>query len=175
MKREWRTKLKEERAAFCGPARDEADKSIARIFLEEFSACESFLVYRSFGSEARTDIIIDGLRARGKRVFLPRVEGKELAACPYGETRAGAFGIREPTGEAFSGHIDVCVLPLLAVNGSGYRLGYGGGYYDRYLKRSDALRVGIGYAFQLVCAPFEEAWDEPVHCFISERGICRFG
>ena len=66
-------------------------------------------------------------------------------------------------------------MPLLAVNPRGYRLGYGGGYYDRYLKDARTLKVGLGYSFQLTEEFEEDGWDQPLDEFICERGIYRFG
>ncbi len=92
---------------------------------------------------------------------------------PYSTTKIGAFGIEEPEGQAYSGDIDVAVVPLLAVNSKGYRTGYGGGYYDRYLKNSSAYKVGLGYFFQI--EEFEnDDWDVKLDCLITETGIIYF-
>ena len=66
------------------------------------------------------------------------------------------------------------LIPLLAVNSRGYRLGYGGGYYDRFLKGAAAVKVGIAYDFQLTDEFEEDGWDEPLDLLITERGIYRF-
>ena len=108
---------------------------------------------------------------------MPRVEGENIVPVRFcgGDTlEGGAFGIHEPRGQAFDGLIDVTVVPLLAVNGAGYRVGYGGGYYDRYLRRTETKRVGLGYRFQL--EEFEnDCWDEPLDMFVCEKGIFYFG
>lgn len=126
------------------------------------------------GTEAETSQIIAELLKEDKRVCLPRVEGKEIVAVPYGKTIKGAYGIAEPVGEPFLGDIEVTVTPLLCVNERGYRIGYGGGYYDRYLKNHKTLRVGLGYAFQLEEFK-EDEWDERLDAFVTERGIYYFG
>lgn len=173
MKEEIRQKLKIKRKYFQGYRRSVADEMIAADFLAAYGRFESFLIYRSFGAEAGTDLLIDGLIKADKRVFLPRVEGEGIVAVPYGKTVKGAFGVEEPTGQAYGGKIDVTVTPLLAVNARGFRLGYGGGFYDRYFREHATLRVGLGYAFQQ--EEFEEdAWDEKLHAFLCERGITYF-
>ena len=79
-----------------------------------------------------------------------------------------------PQGEAADFPPDVVVLPMLAWNGL-YRLGYGGGYYDRYLKGCTALKVGVAYDFQLTDEFKEDEWDEPLDMLITERGVYYFG
>lgn len=174
MKDEHRNKLKIKRKYFQNVRREEADRVIAETFFAAFSNYESFFIYNSFSTEADTSLIISGLLAAGKKVYLPRVEGENIVAVPYGETEKGAFGIEEPTGQAFSGDIDVTVAPLLAVNERGFRIGYGKGFYDRYFKAAKTLKVGLGYAFQIENF-LEDEWDEPLDKFVCEKGIYDFG
>ena len=150
------------------------DGMIAQNFLSAYENFDSFFIYNSFNYEASTREIIRELVAAGKDVYLPRVENGEICAVPYGETRRGAFGIEEPMGDVQNIVPEVTIAPLLAVNGRGYRLGYGGGYYDRYFKNNPTLKVGIGYDFQM--AEFEEEpFDVGLDVFISERGMYTFG
>lgn len=174
MKDELRNKLKIKRRYFQNVQRSEADRVIAETFFAAFGNYDSFLIYNSFSTEADTSRIIAGLLADGKRVYLPRVEGENIVAVPYGATRKGAFGIEEPVGQAFFGDIEVTVAPLLAVNGRGYRIGYGKGFYDRYFKVAKTLKVGLGYAFQMENFT-EDEWDEPLDKFVCEKGIYNFG
>lgn len=174
MKEEIRNKLKIKRKYFQFYRREMANYAILDDFLNAFSDYDSFLIYNSISSEAETGLIISALLKAGKKVYLPRVEGDGLVAVPYGKTQKGAFGIEEPIGEPYAGDIDVTVIPLLAVNGRGYRIGYGKGYYDRYLKGKRTKRVGLGYNFQI--EEFEEdPWDEPLDLFICEKGIYYYG
>lgn len=176
-KEEIRRKLKIKRKYLGEIVRLEADRAIAEAFLQAFGGHDSFFVYNSFKDEARTDIIISALLDADKRVYLPRVEGESLAAVPFGRTTPvmrGAFGVEEPCGEAFAGVAQITVVPLLAVNSRGFRIGYGGGYYDRYLKDNPTLKVGLGYDFQF--EEFEEEeFDQPLDIYVSERGIYYFG
>lgn len=176
MKSDIRYKMKIKRKYFGEIIRLEADRAIFEAFFGAFSKYDSFFIYRSFSTEARTDLIINGLLETGKRVYLPRVEGESIVAVPYfgGALREGAFGIPEPSGQAFTGEADVTVVPLLAVNPRGFRLGYGGGFYDRYLDGRRTLKVGMGYGFQM--EEFEEeAHDVPLNKYLCERGIYNFG
>lgn len=173
MKDELRIQLKKLRSAFGGPDRSDADGKIFEIFMNEFGGADSFFIYNSFASEADTKRIISALVSSGKSVYLPRVDGKFMSAVPYGNLKKGAFGIGEPTGQAFNGDVDVTVIPLLGINGKGYRIGYGGGYYDRYLKNAHTRRVGLGYSFQTVAFD-EDGWDIPLDLFVCEKGIYRY-
>lgn len=170
--------MRAERKNFAPSDRKSADVRIADNLVAALSDRQSFFVYHSYGSEADTHALISWLLALGKPVYLPRVEGSEMSAVRYTPSTPlikSPMGISEPQGEAFGGDIGVVILPLLAVNSRGYRLGYGGGYYDRYLSRHAAsLKVGIGYGFQLVGDAFEEEWDIPLDMFVCERGIIKF-
>ena len=173
MKDEIRYKLKIKRKYFQGVRRTYADEVILNYFLQAYGGFDSFFVYNSFGTEADTKVLISALITLGKRVYLPRVEGESIVAVPFGQTSAGAFGVEEPTGQAFSGDIQVTVVPLLAVNPRGFRTGYGKGCYDRYFKSAKTLKVGLGYSFQQEEFP-EDGWDEPLDEFICEKGIVKY-
>lgn len=179
MKEELRYKYKIKRKYFQHSAREVADGAIADIVLEAFADRDSFFVYYSYGSEADTHLIISRLLEAGKRVYLPRVEGNEMVAVPYKAGDAlikNKYGIEEPQGQSYNGAIDVCITPLLAVNGRGFRLGYGGGYYDRFFaKHPDIFKAGIGYFLQICNEDFEGENDVPLDIYVSERGIITFG
>ena len=84
--------------------------------------------------------------------------------------RRGAFGIEEPEGQAYFGDTDITVIPLLGINSRLFRIGYGKGFYDRYLRDRHTVKVGLGYSFQR--AEFkEDEWDIPLDAFICEKGI----
>ncbi|MDE6586437.1 MAG: 5-formyltetrahydrofolate cyclo-ligase [Clostridia bacterium] len=174
MKDEIRYVQKIKRKYFEGVRREFADEVIYQNFMTVYGAYKSFFIYNSFGTEADTKRIIAGCLEAGKDVYLPKVEGENIFPVPYGEMKKGAFGVEEPCGQAYKGNIDVAVIPLLAVNDRGFRLGYGKGYYDRFLKGRNIIKVGLGYGFQL--ADFkEDGWDEPLDSFLTEKGIYYFG
>ena len=112
-----------------------------------------FFLYRAANGEAGTAAIAARLEREGKTVLYPRVRGREMDLvpdCGQGFFR-GAFGIEEPPGEPSDREPDVVVLPMLAADGQLHRLGYGGGYYDRYLAAHPSpYKVAIGYDFQIV-------------------------
>lgn len=184
MKAELRYKYRIKRKYFQHSAREVADGAIADIILQAFADRGSFLVYYSFESEADTHGIIARLLEADKRVYLPKtVNGKIYPVRYFGESEElekGAHGNTEPKGQACDSEeaesIEVCLTPLLAVNSRGYRLGYGGGCYDRFFEENkDILRVGVGYFLQYTDEFIEEANDRRLDMFVCERGIIYFG
>lgn len=184
MKAELRHKYKIKRKYFQHSAREVADGAIADIILEAFGDRDGFFIYHSFSSEADTRQIISRLLEAGKRVYLPKtVDGNIYPARYLGadeELDINSYGIAEPRGQAVKSAeaegIEVCITPLLAVNSRGYRLGYGGGFYDRFFAgNGNILRVGIGYFLQYTDEFEEDEKDYPLNMFVCERGIFYFG
>ncbi len=147
------------------------------LSLEMFSAGKRYFVYKSFGAEADTSQLVAELLRRGKEVYLPRTCGKEMVLVRY-EGQAfvqGAYGIAEPVGAASNALPDVCVLPMLAGDADCRRLGYGGGYYDRFLANQGktALKIGICYDFQIVDKIPAEGHDVPADAIVTDARIFR--
>lgn len=155
------------------------------LALPEVRAARTVLAFWSFGSELATRPLIERLHELGVRVALPRIEGGELEAIAYrpGDAlRETSFGALEPaTGEVLDPRsIDVVATPAVAFDRSGRRIGYGGGFYDRFLARvaPETTRVGIAFAVQLL--PAGEAlpagaFDLPVDVVVTEHETLRIG
>lgn len=116
-------------------------------------------------------------------VCVPVVTGKGQplafrAWSPDAEMVAGAFGALVPASGAWL-EPDVLIVPLVAFDSRGYRLGYGGGFYDRTLERLRAARptvaIGFAYAAQEVDRVPVEATDQPLDIIVTERGARRIG
>ena len=134
----------------------------------------TFFIYLSFFREAPTDGLIERLRSDGHKVCCPRIENGKMIAVEYGEDfTLSEYGFREPVGEEYQGTIDVAVIPFLAVDRQGNRLGYGGGYYDRFLENSTAKRVAFGYAFQVAREVPTEEWDKKMHLIVTDEEIIK--
>ena len=139
------------------------------------------MVYVSFRSEVETAGLIAGLR-RTHRVAAPRVEAAGcmeallLDGQPLVRSR---LGILEPPATAAvvePASIDAVLVPGLAFDPSGYRLGYGGGYYDRFLARyAGALRIGLAFEAQIVDSVRPHAGDQQLDHVVTERRVIDAG
>ncbi len=129
--------------------------------------------YLSFSSEAPTDRLIETLRERGYTLFAPRVEDKRMQAVAIGEDfTLSKLGIREPVGEEYAEDIGVAIVPLLAVDKQGNRLGYGGGFYDRYLSTHEkTARIGYCFDFQVVKEVPATFSDSKLDCIVTDKRI----
>ncbi|NTW69367.1 MAG: 5-formyltetrahydrofolate cyclo-ligase [Chlorobiaceae bacterium] len=135
-------------------------------------------------SEVSTLPLLDAFTLQGKRIAVPVVQEQDLCSAVYrkGESlKAAAFGQPEPSEvvKADEQILDVVLLPLLAFDRRGYRLGYGKGFYDRYLYRlaQEGIRpfcIGVAFSLQLIDALPLEPWDEPLDCVVHEKGVFRF-
>ena len=144
--------------------------------LAAMSSGDSVLVFAAFGSEIATANVIRRLHSEGRRVLLPRLLDGEMSATefrPGDELAPGAFGIGEPFGIDGAGpdEIDAVIAPGLAFDREGYRLGYGRGYFDRYMRRlrPDAARLGFGFHMQLIERVPRGPWDESLHAVVTDR------
>ena len=135
--------------------------------------CKNFFVYLSFSSEAPTDKLIAYLLEKGKEVYCPRIEGKEMYAVRFGEDFSlSDYGIREPIGERFQGELDVLLMPLLAVDLQGNRLGYGGGFYDKFIQRYEqAKRIAYCYDVQVISTVPTEPTDKKIEYIVTDKRI----
>lgn len=118
-----------------------------------FALAENILLYHSLPDELSTREFLDRWSGR-KHFFLPRVNGLNLEILPYDRSKMalGAFHIEEPQGDetADISQIEMVVVPAVAYDRRGNRVGRGKGYYDRLLAETKATKVGVGYDFQLL-------------------------
>jgi 5-formyltetrahydrofolate cyclo-ligase len=152
-------------------------QAVSRLFdLPEMARAGTVLVFYSFGSEISTREAAHRLLASGRRVLLPYLEDGAMHA---GQPRPGAeltptgYGPKEPAERVAidPAEIDVVVTPGLAFDRRGHRLGYGGGYYDRYLARLGGrpYRVGVGFREQLVEEVPAGPGDERVDAVVTDQ------
>ncbi len=144
------------------------EKSVA------FMMADKILMYHSLPDELSTIDFIDKWHTR-KHFFLPRVNGVNLDVLPYDRTRLqyGSFHIEEPTGDDIEDidNIELIIVPGIAYDNRGNRVGRGKGYYDRLLSRTKATKIGIGYDFQLVDEIDSEPHDITMDIVITDSRI----
>ena len=179
-----RERMRRVRAAIPPPDRAAlAARVEARLLaLPELRDARTVLLFYSFGTEIPTAVLARRLLERGYRVLLPYLTGDAMEAAevrPNTRLEATDYGPKEPAERVAVDpeRIDVVVTPGLAFDRRGLRLGYGGGYYDRYLRRlgAHALRVGIGFTVQILDAIPAEETDEPVDAVVTDEAVIRIG
>lgn len=160
-----------------------ASLTIARRLLGDFVFMKGAIVagYAAVRGEADPFPLMAALANQGHALCLPQTRGGDLvfrAWKPGDPLVVGRFNIPEPDDKARERRPDLVLVPLLAFDASGQRLGYGAGYYDRYLRAARSKRtisaIGIAYAGQeLTELPHEES-DEVLDAVVTEAGVRRF-
>ncbi|MFE0703227.1 5-formyltetrahydrofolate cyclo-ligase [Streptomyces sp. NPDC058872] len=184
-----RSRLLAARAALTPDSLADTAASLARRGMElaELSGAATVAAYVSVGREPGTRALLDALRARGVRVLLPvLLPDNDLDWAAYegpGRLAKAGRGLLEPQGPRLGPEAvctaDAVLLPGLAVDGRGMRLGRGGGSYDRVLARLvragvDPALVVLLYADEVVARVPEEPHDHPVHAVVTPEGVTRF-
>lgn len=153
---------------------------------EAFIRAKTIMCYLSFGTEVDTKVLIEQCLKQGKTILVPIIiknsddtsymEASQLIN--YKEDLApGILGILEPIASKIRIRdpktIDLIIIPGLAFDKSGNRLGYGAGYYDYFLQRlrNDCKKIAITFSFQIVDLIPTEAHDQPIRNIITEKGL----
>lgn len=154
-----------------------ASAAIREIFLQEFSFLNVFLFYFPINGEVDTLPLVDYLHNEGKKIYLPCVVKKKIIFKRFDgleKLSLGKFQIPEPTGYILDEPADVVVLPCIAFDTKCNRVGYGEGYYDKYLALAQVGNiVGFAYDFQIVENIITEDFDKPADIVITERRVIR--
>lgn len=137
-----------------------------------FMLADRILMYHSLPDELSTRRFLDKWHSK-KRFYLPRVNGVNLDILPYDESRLelGAFHIEEPTGNEVVDpeDIELIVVPGVAYDRKGNRLGRGKGFYDRLLQTTKATKIGVGYEFQMFDSIPVEPHDVKMDMVITQN------
>lgn len=165
-------------------SRQEVKEKSAAIFkkVKKLIYCtqyKKFLLYSSISNEVLTDEAVEFLAGKNREVFLPafgsgfyrisKFEGWE-------EMIEGPYYIRQPKKGRFikSQDIEVAIIPGVAFSKSGVRLGYGKGVYDRLLAKSNAIKIGLAYEFQIASQLPQEEHDLLMDIVVTEKKVYRF-
>ncbi|MDE5912420.1 MAG: 5-formyltetrahydrofolate cyclo-ligase [Muribaculaceae bacterium] len=172
-KREIRLRVKARKSLLSDDERRNAAKAVFDVLerTAAFLVADRILMYHSLPDELSTLEFIEKWSDR-KQFFLPRVNGVNLELLPYRRTnlRHGAFNIEEPEGDEIVAAelMELIVVPGVAFDRQGNRVGRGKGFYDRLLSETKALTVGVGYDFQLFDEVPAEPHDTPMDVIITE-------
>ena len=135
-----------------------------------------FFVYNSFGSEVMTKKIADDLLARGKQVYMPRIDNQSMKCVKVYENSKlirNDFGILEPIGKYEEIDDFVAIVPCLAVDKKGNRLGYGKGFYDKFLHNKKSVKIAICYDFQIIDEIEAEDFDVQMDFVVSDARVLK--
>lgn len=187
-KQEERARARARLRALTPAERARAGEEIARRVwtVPEVAAARVLLLYASLPDEVPTDAIAEEARRRGVVVTYPRClpATREMALHRVGHGRdlrdSGSYGIREPDPACVPvdvSEIEAALLPGLAWDRRGTRLGRGAGYYDRLLShpRWNGFRCGLFFAAQQSPSLPADPWDAPLDAVVTEREVVRMG
>jgi 5-formyltetrahydrofolate cyclo-ligase len=152
------------------------------VKLSEIIKAESIFTYVSFRSEVDTHRMIDSFLAKGKVVSVPLSDMKKKIINPFiiksleNDLVPGVFGILEPDlgkiDPVIADKIDIVIVPGAAFSENGCRIGYGGGFYDRFLQNRSITSYALAFDFQLVDeVPFDPEFDMKVDYIVTERRV----
>ncbi|WP_274427622.1 5-formyltetrahydrofolate cyclo-ligase [Caldicellulosiruptor owensensis] len=138
---------------------------------------QTIFIYMSLPYEVDTKRIMEYLIKKNKKVYVPKVvNSAEMVACEYKEENKlhrNKLGILEPssTQQIPPSQIDVCIVPIVAFDKDLNRVGFGKGYYDRFLKKAaqHCVKVGVAYHFQKVKRIKAEEHDVKLDVIVTDR------
>lgn len=183
-KRNLRQKLKMQRSHLPEGYREQANELIRNRLkaLESYQKASVIFSYVSMLEEVDTRSLISEALQEGKRVVVPRCEGKGIMDAyeisSLKDLVPGVWGIGEPgkhCRKVSPEDIDLCLIPCISTTRAGVRLGYGGGYYDRYLAKTRSKKVLLCWE-QMLCEEIpQEIHDQKVDLVITEEQLIDIG
>ena len=136
---------------------------------------QTYLFYYPHKNEVNLLPLLNEFQKEGKTVLLPKVEGDfiiPIVVNSLDNLKKGKFSIPQPEGDTYPVEsIDVVFVPAIAFDKKGNRIGFGKGYYDRFLKNVKGIKIGVAYDFQVVDEIPAEKHDIPVDLVITPTQI----
>ena len=175
-----RKELKRRRGQVPKEKRTIWDQAIAEHLFEFplYRQAHKVMTYLSFGWEVATWSIVEHMQGQGKEVYVPVVQNEPRALIPRLYTgrenlTPQVYGILEPgpdAPEARPEELDLILVPGLVFSEQGYRVGYGGGYYDRFLPTTRGTALGLVYS-SFIQDVRHDPWDYAVDFLVTEEGV----
>ena len=182
IKKKMRAEAREMRRSLSPEKKITLDRKIKNKLLNLWAVreCNKFLCYVSTDIEVDTREFIEALLQMGKKVAVPRCEGERSNMNFYyinslDELSPGSFGVDEPCPDKSESVIDfsksICIVPALSYDRYGYRLGYGGGYYDRFLSKYSGYTIGVCYDNCINKKLIHGRYDRATNIVITDKQI----
>lgn len=135
------------------------------------------MVYADYNHEVVTRYIIEEAWRQGKEVAVPKVQGRDMVfykLVDFSQLEPGYFGIPEPAfGEIVDWTVALMIMPGVAFDRDNHRVGYGGGFYDRFLEKHPQLfKVAVAFDFQVLESVPTEPTDIFPQILVTEKEIC---
>ncbi|MEG1410713.1 MAG: 5-formyltetrahydrofolate cyclo-ligase [Terrisporobacter sp.] len=187
MKNDFRKKIIELRKNKSPNFINEASKEIINtlLTLKNFEKASTIMIYLDFNNEVQTSHLANILISLGKKVLIPITVQSTKVLIPSEiknlelELQLGTYGIREPKEQFIRvtpiDSIDILIVPAVAFDINKYRLGYGGGFYDRFIEklRKDSITIGLAFEFQIFDSIPRESHDAKLNYVITEKRIIK--
>lgn len=177
-----RTKHKKLRAECPADVKKELDEKLCESFcsIDEYKNCKTLFAFVSTDIEVDTFGIINAALSDGKRLALPKCRGEQPLMDFYyvtalSQLKSGAYSIMEPDPDLCDKVTDfsegLCLVPGLCFDLNGYRIGFGKGYYDRFLQNFHGVTAGLCYLREIEKKIPMGIYDKPVDILITEKFI----
>ena len=172
------------RNAIASQEKEAMDGKICRHLasLAVFRYAKKLLLYHPIRSEVNVLPLMQTALSMGKEVYFPLCDPIKEGIMTFhrvfsfDELSKGSFSVLEPSEQAplyvDDSSFSVCVIPALAYDRQGYRLGYGKGYYDRFLADFSGTRIGVGYQELLLPQVPHNRFDLKADLIVTEKGVC---
>ena len=154
-----------------------SDKIKRNLFsIEEYKYSKNIFCYYSFGDEVVTTSYFEDI---SKNWYLPRVIGDEMEFCPYSKDNMvkNKYGMLEPSTSSISdlSVADLIIVPALAADKNGFRIGYGKGYYDRFLKqlKHNPKKVVLVFSGLFIDNVYPDEYDEKCNIVVTDKEVYR--
>lgn len=146
--------------------------------LSEYRDCHRVLAYADYNHEVMTKYMIEAAWKDGKEVAVPKVVGQDMVfykLTDFTQLEEGYFGIPEPArGEIVQWEDALMIMPGVAFDRENHRVGYGGGFYDRFLeKHPQVKRVAVAFEFQMMPTVPVEPTDISPEIIVTEKEVYR--
>lgn len=178
-KKEIRSMLIQRQRSLSREYREEASVKILEVLKKQkdYLLAGTIFVYVGQNTEVNTTLIIKDALAKGKRVLVPKtISLGHMEACEIDaleDLLPGTHGILEPKDLSYQmdpANIDIALIPCVAYTKEGFRLGYGGGFYDRFLPRGNFKRILVAFSKMEEENLPHDVFDEKVHGILTENG-----